>query len=63
MMPNSRKGKDAQEASSHRQVAHQSGWELPYVPFIGLGIDARRALNRKFTSVIWAKVPDHKIRS
>lgn len=23
------------------QVAHQSGWELPYVPFIGLGIDAR----------------------
>jgi len=25
------------------QVAHQSGWQLPYVPFIGLGIDARYA--------------------
>ncbi|CAK9081721.1 Uncharacterized protein SCF082_LOCUS38872 [Durusdinium trenchii] len=25
------------------QVAHQSGWQLPYVPFIGLGIQTRYA--------------------
>ena len=29
------------------QVAHQSGWQLPYVPFIGLGIDARQVERAK----------------
>lgn len=29
-------------ATARWQVAHQSGWQLPYVPFIGLGIQTRQ---------------------
>ena len=32
------------------QVVYQSGWRLPYVPFVGLGVDARRGKDFRFAS-------------